>query len=200
MKGPLEKMLRYNQIIYRLFAFLSALFILGTTFSTAIVFADDKSLDTGNDIKDEMIFITSDKLISDNEAGYAEFIGNVRVVQGAAVITANKLKIYFNEGLDNNKNIIASEESIKKIVANGNVTINSDNRTMKTEHAVYTTATGIVVLSGANSKIIDGNNSISGSKITLFRDSGRMQVESDSGKRVEALIHSGKEGIKEGIK
>ncbi len=189
-------MLRYNQIIYRLFAFFSALFILGTTFSTAIVFADDKSLDTGNDIKDEMIFITSDKLISDNEAGYAEFIGNVRVVQGTAVITANKLKIYFNEGLDNNKNIVASEESIKKIVANGNVTIESDNRTMKTEHAVYTTATGIVVLLGANSKIIDGNNSISGSKITLFRDSGRIQVESGSDKRVEALIYSGKKGIK----
>ncbi len=196
MKVLLEKMLHYNQIIYRLFAFFTALFILGITFSTAIVFADDKSLDTSNDIKDEMIFITSDKLISDNEAGYAEFIGNVRAVQGTTVITANKLKIYYNEGLNNNKNIVASEESIKKIVANGNVTIESDNRTMKTEHAVYTTATGIVVLSGANSKIIDGNNSISGSKITLFRDSGRMQVESNSDKRVEALIHSGKEGIK----
>lgn len=189
-------MLRYNQIIYHLFAFFTALFILGTTFSTAIVFADDKSLDTGNDIKDEMIFITSDKLISDNEAGYAEFIGNVRAVQGTTVITANKLKIYYNEGLNNNKNIVASEESIKKIVANGNVTIESDNRTMKTEHAVYTTATGTVVLSGANSKIIDGNNSISGSKITLFRDSGRIQVESGSDKRVEALIYSGKKGIK----
>ena len=189
-------MLRYNQIIYRLFAFFTALFILGTTFSTAIVFADDKSLDTGNDIKDEMIFITSDKLISDNEAGCAEFIGNVRAVQGTTVITANKLKIYYNEGLNNNKNIVASEESIKKIVANGNVTIESDNRTMKTEHAVYTTATGIVVLSGANSKIIDGNNSISGSKITLFRDSGRIQVESGSDKRVEALIYSGEKGIK----
>ena len=196
MKGLLEKMLRYNQIIYRFFAFFTALFILGTTFSTAIVFADDKSLDTGNDIKDEMIFITSDKLISDNGAGYAEFIGNVRAVQGTTVITANKLKIYYNEGLNNNKNIVASEESIKKIVANGNVTIESDNRTMKTEHAVYTTATGIVVLSGANSKIIDGNNSISGSKITLFRNSGRIQVESGGDKRVEALIYSGKNGIK----
>ena len=196
MKGLLEKMLRYNQIIYRLFAFFTALFILGTTFSTAIVFADDKSLDTGNDIKDEMIFITSDKLISDNEAGYAEFIGNVRAVQGTTVITANKLKIYFNEGLNNNKNIVAGEESIKKLVANGNVTIESDTRTMKAEHAVYTTATGIVVLSGANSKIIDGNNSISGSKIILFRDSGRIQVESDSDKRVEALIYSGEKGIK----
>ncbi|MBW2608031.1 MAG: hypothetical protein JRD05_10395 [Deltaproteobacteria bacterium] len=196
MKGLLEKMLRYNQIIYRLFAFFTALFILGTTFSTAIVFADDKSLDTGNDIKDEMIFITSDKLISDNEAGCAEFIGNVRAVQETTVITADKLKIYYNEGLNNNKNIVASEESIKKIVANGNVTIESDNRTMKTEHAVYTTATGTVVLSGANSKIIDGNNSISGSKITLFRDSGRIQVESGSDKRVEALIYSGKKGIK----
>jgi len=196
LKVLLEKMLRYNQIIYRLFAFFTALFILGTTFSTAIVFADDKSLDTGNDIKDEMIFITSDKLISDNEAGYAEFIGNVRAVQGTTVITANKLKIYYNESLNNNKNIVASEESIKKIVANGNVTIESDNRTMKTEHAVYTTATGIVVLSGANSKIIDGNNSISGSKITLFRDSGRIQVESGSDKRVEALIYSGEKGIK----
>jgi len=196
LKELLEKMLRYNQIIYCLFAFFTAWFILGTTFNTAIVFADDKSLDTGNDIKDEMIFITSDKLISDNEAGYAEFIGNVRAVQGTTVITANKLKIYYKEGLNNNKNIVASEESIKKIVANGNVTIESDNRTMKTEHAVYTTATGTVVLSGANSKIIDGNNSISGSKITLFRDSGRIQVESGSDKRVEALIYSGKKGIK----
>jgi len=51
-------------------------------------------------------------------------------------------------------------------------------------------------LSGNNSKIVSGNNSISGEKITLYRTTGRINVESSGGKRVEAVFYSGEKGLK----
>jgi len=189
-------MLLYNKTIYRLLFIFAAVFLLGVTFNIAFIFADDKSVNANGDVKDKMISISSDKLLSNSEENYAEFIGNVKAIQGTSVITATRLKIYYNKGLSDNKDITASEESINKIVANGNVKIEFDNKTIETENAVYKTAKRVLVLSGANSKIISGNNSIAGSKITLYRDSGLIQVDSNSEKRVEALIYPGEKGIK----
>ena len=163
----------------------------------SFVYAEDKPnfTDTHKNKKNEKIHITADKLISDHEAKYAEFIGNVKATQRDTVITADKLKIFFKRGMDNKKNPLAGDESIKKIVANGNVQIKFDNRVAVTQQAVYITETRVLVLSGADSKVISGNNSISGEKITVYRTDGRIQVESGKGERVEAVLYTGEKGI-----
>ncbi len=97
--------------------------------------------------------------------------------------------------MDNKKNPLAGDESIKKIVANGNVQIKFDNRVAVTQQAVYITENRVLVLSGANSKVISGNNSISGEKITVYRTDGRIQVESGKEERVEAVLYPGEKGI-----
>jgi lipopolysaccharide export system protein LptA len=150
--------------------------------------------DTHNN-KNDKIHITADKLISDHEAKYTEFIGNVRAVQRDTVITADKLKIFFKRDMDNKKNPLAGDESIKKIVANGNVQIKFDNRVAVTQQAVYIIETRVLVLSGTDSKVISGNNSISGEKITVYRTDGRIQVESGKEERVEAVLYPGEKGI-----
>jgi lipopolysaccharide export system protein LptA len=163
----------------------------------SFVCAEDKPnfTDTHKNKKNEKLHITADKLISDHEAKYAEFIGNVMATQRDTVITADKLKIFFKRGMDNKKNPLAGDESIKKIVANGNVQIKFDNRVAVTQQAVYITETRVLVLSGADSKVISGNNSISGEKITVYRTDGRIQVESGKGERVEAVFYPGEKGI-----
>jgi lipopolysaccharide export system protein LptA len=152
--------------------------------------ADDISdnPDTKGRKNNEKIYITADKLISDNKAGYAEFIGNV--------ITAERIKIFFKKHLaDKNKPVIG-QESIHQIVANGNVKIKFDNRVAESQQAVYNTEKRMLVLSGANSKIISGNDTITGEKITFYRTDGRIAVEGGRKERVEAVFYAGEKGLK----
>lgn len=189
--------LRYNQSGNQILFFWITAFMLVAVLMNSFVYAEDKPnfTDTHKNKKNEKIHITADKLISDHEAKYAEFIGNVKATQRDTVITADKLKIFFKRDMDNKKNPLAGDESIKKIVANGNVQIKFDNRVAVTQQAVYITETRVLVLSGADSKIISGNNSISGEKITVYRTDGRIQVESGKGERVEAVLYPGEKGI-----
>jgi len=189
--------LRYNQSGNQILFFWITAFMFVAVLMNSFVYAEDKPnlTDTHKNKKYEKIHITADKLISDHEAKYAEFIGNVTATQRDTVITADKLKIFLKRDMDNKKPPLAGEESIKKIVADGNVQIKFDNRVAVTQQAVYITETRVLVLSGADSKVISGNNSISGEKITIYRTDGRIQVESDKGERVEAVFYPGEKGI-----
>ena len=154
--------LSYNQSGDQILFFWITAFMLVAVLMNSFIYAEDKPdfIDTHKDKKNEKIHITADKLISDNEAKYAEFIGNVRAAQRDTVITSDHLKIFFKRDIDNKKNPLASDESIKKIVANGNVQIKFDNRVAVTQQAVYITETRVLVLSGADSKVISGNDYI----------------------------------------
>ena len=173
-----------------------SLFVLTVTlviiagFMVSFVFAE------GEDLKEnKKIYITADKLIADSEAKCAEFIGNVRAVQEDTVITADRLKIFYKKVEDNNKNLTSDEGSIEKIISSGNVKINFDDKVAVAEHAVYTSETGVLVLTGPNSKVTSGTNFVSGEKITIYRAEDRMTVESGNEKRVEAVFYSKEKGM-----
>jgi len=193
------KILNSNQNLCRILLFFATAFMLLTgLIATPSGNAGEKQhdTDTRNLAKDQKIHITADKLISDNNTNYAEFIGNVRATQEETVITADKLKIFLKKNPQNKESPTVGTESINKIIASGNVKINFDNKVAVTPHAVYNTETEVLVLSGNNSRIISGNNSISGEKITLYRTTGRITVESSGEKRVEAVFYSGEKGLK----
>lgn len=160
-------------------------------------YADDQTSDvsTGDIEKKEKIHIIADKLVSDSEVNSFEFIGNVKATQGDTVITADRLKVFYTKDMNNEKNELAGKQSIEKIIARGNVTIQFDDKVAKTQQATYTTETGILVLLGPDSKIIRGKDSISGEKITFYRTDERIKVESGSENRVEAVFFSGGKGI-----
>ena len=155
--------------------------------------ANTSSTDRKND---EKIYITADKLISDNPNGYAEFIGNVRANQGETVITADRLKIFYKKNLAEETKPAIGQESIHQIVAKGNVKIKFDNRVAESQQAVYNTETSVLVLSGENSRIISGSDAISGEKITFYRTDGRIAVEGGDKERVEAVFFAGEKGLK----
>jgi lipopolysaccharide export system protein LptA len=142
----------------------------------------------------EPIRITSERLITDSKENSAEFSGHVQATQGNTVITANRLKIYYQSNGAGNPSV-AGAESLRKIIATGDVEIKFDNRVAVTQEAVYITDEKRLVLTGPNSKITSGKDFISGSKITFFRSDGRVQVESEEGHRVEAVIFPGEKGL-----
>jgi lipopolysaccharide export system protein LptA len=176
----------------------TVMLFLQTLLSPVAVFADDKMNNTGEKRGDtnEKIRITAERMVSDSEAMWAEFIGNVEVVQGNDIIKADSLKIFYQSGSEKDKDETPGRESIKEIVATGNVTIHFDDKLAVSHRAVYTAENRVLVLSGGDSKVTSGRDSISGEKITLYRADGRIVVEGGSKKPVEAVLFPGEKGIK----
>ena len=188
----------FNKHYFKALRYWAVLFLLIFCFLMHMAHADDTSRNPKNKSPggNGAIHITSDKLIAEKKAGYAEFIGHVKATQEESVITSDSLKIFYKKNTANKGSLSVSNESIHKIVAKGNVEIKFDNRVATAQEAVYNTETMVLVLSGNNSKIISENDSISGEKITFYRIDGRINVESGNKKRVEAVFYSGQKGIK----
>ena len=138
----------------------------------------------------EPIEITADKLVSNNQEKFAEFSGNVKANQGKFTINSDRLRIYYQGNLVNPEEKSSGEEKINNIVAQGNVKITAEQYYAETDKVEYNTESMTIVLTGENSKVTSGKNSITGSKITLYRKDGRIKVEGSSTKRIKAVFYS----------
>jgi len=168
--------------------------VIGAILTAWPGFAEEKAQEKTS--PKEKIHITSDKLISGGDQRYVEFIGDVKAIQGDSEILCDTLKIYYKKDSVKPDGTPASDEqSLKKIVATGNVRIKLDNKDAQTQEAVYLVEERIIILTGDNSKIVSGKDSIAGSRITLYRDDGRIKVDGNAEKRVEAIFFSGKQGL-----
>ena len=185
------RILRCNPIRCIKFSVLTAACLIGILLITWDGLADDKPSISANKNRNEKIFIKADKLISNIEDGWAQFTGNVIVKRGTQVLEADRLKIYYKKNSKNKKKPAPGKESIEKIVAKGSVKIKSDNFVAITHQAIYNKKTEVIVLSGPDSKVISGNNSITGSQIILYMDKERIKVTGSAPKRVEAVFDSG---------
>ena len=135
------------------------------------------------------IQVTADKLISNNEEQYAEFVGNVKANQGTLMITSDRLIIYFRGNLLKREKKNNEGERLKKIVATGNVKIETEQYSAQTDNLEYDTVNMTYKLTGDNSKISSGKNYVAGSIITLYQKDGRVKVESGENSRIKALFY-----------
>jgi lipopolysaccharide export system protein LptA len=139
----------------------------------------------------EPIKITSDTLEADNRNQTFLFKGNVKVIQGSTEITSERLKVWYKSDGGGQGTSPDGASRIRDIEAGGNVVILFDGRTAKSERALYSADKGTLTLLGENATIIDGKNTIRGSKITLYRTQDRITVEGDRPGRVEVDIFPG---------
>jgi lipopolysaccharide export system protein LptA len=173
--------------LLRVIAFAAAVLYAVTAFAAD----QSETKAAAKQTQDEPIQITADQLISDNNEQWAEFIGNVKAVQADWVITSDKLRIYYAGGLLNSEEKSnTSEQSLKKIVATGNVKIISEQYSADAEMAEYDTQSMTIILSGEDAKLFSGKNSITGSKIILYQKEGRVKVEGSKNKRIKAVFYS----------
>ena len=148
----------------------------------------DNSDSTANASEDE-IQIVADQLITNDAEKFAEFSGDVRASQGSFVITSDRLRIYYQSAAEGAENQGADHQSIKRIIASGNVRATTDRFTAKSDRAEYDMQTQVVIFTGENSSLKSDKNILSGSKITLDRKTGQMKVESPSQQRVKAIFY-----------
>ena len=139
----------------------------------------------------EPIKITSDTLEADNRNQTFLFKGNVKVIQGTTEITSERLKVWYKNDGGGQGAAPDGASRMRDIEAEGNVVILFDGRTAKSERALYSADKGTLTLLGENATIIDGKNTIRGSKITLYRTQDRITVEGDRPGRVEVDIFPG---------
>jgi len=164
--------------------YLTHSFIIMFLFSS-FAFAQEMNL-SKNQTK-EKIHVTADSLSSESNARVAEFKGNVKVTQGDFIINSDRLKIFYKESGEEKK--VGTTESIEKIIAIGNVKIESEEATAFSQQAEYDTNTMIMVLTGEDSRVLDKKNSVTGSRITFNRKDGLVKAEGDSKKRVKAVFY-----------
>jgi len=179
-------------MIGRIVPLLTIAFITTAALISGAAFAADKSKAEASDTEPENtpIIITAEQLDSDNKAKFAEFSGNVKATQADFVITSDKLRIYYKGELLNTEKKGNDEEVLKKIVATGNVKVTTDKYIAKTEKLEYDTASMTIILTGENSTVIDGKNSITGSKIIIYQKDGRVKVLGSKNKRIKAEFFS----------
>lgn len=146
------------------------------------------------------IHISSDELIARSKANYAEFSGNVHAVNEDVDITADNLKVFYEQASPSEAPAeaeggdITTGKTVREIVATGNVVIKFNQRTAVTDKAIYTRDTGKIVMTGADSKITGEGGYIAGEKITLHTVTEQVTVESGDSNRVEAVINSNPAG------
>jgi lipopolysaccharide export system protein LptA len=138
------------------------------------------------------IEITADMMMTDSQMHAAVFSGNVTATQGETRLTADSLKIIYKAG--GGAGAVAAND-IERLEASGHVRISFDNKLAVSNQAVYIIEERKLILEGPESKVISGQDEITGSKITFHRDDGRMTLESDDRSRVKAIIHSGQRGL-----
>ena len=168
--------------------------LVAVALMTGVALAADKSKTAapGKETEDQPILIKADQLISNNEEKWAEFIGNVKVTQADMVIDSDKLRIYYRgELLDTEEKSNEKQDTLKKIVATGNVHIKTSKYTAESENVEYDAVSMTITMIGDNSKVVSGKNSIAGSKIILYRKDNRIKVLGNQKKRVEATFFSG---------
>ncbi len=166
------------------------LIALSVVLTYAAGFAQDENATQKNESEGSPIRISADRLDSNPVEKYAEFIGNVKATQADYVITSQSLKIYYNGDLINRKKDSSDKDMLQKIVASGDVEVNSNQFTARTERLEYDFKAQKLELSGQNSTITVGKNSITGSKITYYRAEERFKVEGGTDKRVNAVFFS----------
>ena len=157
-------------------------------FSPATV-AGEPSLDNPKTTNDDQIQIEADTLVTNQAEKFAEFSGSVRASQGAFVINADRLRIYYQAASDNAAQRATGQQNIQQVIATGNVKLSNGKFTAETDRAEYDLETQILVLVGENSALKSNRNILTGSKIIVDRKTGQMSVESDPQKRVKAVFY-----------
>ena len=112
------------------------------------------------------IDIKSDALDLDYKGNVVTFRGHVHAVQADAILTSDTLTVTYGKDF----------HEIKEMVANNNVRMSQGTRWATGDHAVLDQAKHTVTLTGSP-VVHDGEDQVTGSKITVHLDTGKSEVE-----------------------
>jgi lipopolysaccharide export system protein LptA len=139
---------------------------------------------------DGPIEIESDKLEVRDRDNVAIFTGNVQLVQGKLLLKTVKMTVYYKNsggGTDN--------ASVDHMEAEGKVYIKQDDQVATGDQGTYDMGTGVLVLTGKEVVLTQGDNVVVGCKFVSNSKTGQSKLDGcgkggDSG-RIKMLLQPG---------
>lgn len=125
---------------------------------------------------DEPIDITGDRLEVENEV--ATFIGNVRAVQGPAILTAERLVADLDD-----------KGAFTKIHAVGTVRYSNGEEAITGARAVFDDVNRTVTIS-ENVVVTQGDQVMTGGELVYWIDTGRILFTAPAGKRIRGIFYA----------
>lgn len=135
----------------------------------------------------EKIQIAADRLVASQSHRMVTFSGHVKAVHGAVTISSDTLNVFYVDQ-KNTSDKGYPRDSIDRIVASGNVSIEMEGKTATCDQAVYQTATRSMTLTGKNTRIQSGDSYITGKTVTIYQDTGQITVDGNETDRVNAVF------------
>ncbi len=135
---------------------------------------------------DEPVQIESDKLEVRENEHIAIFTGNVAVVQGPTILKAGKLVVHYaNDG----GSATTGSAAIERLEVSEKVYVKSDQQVATGDNASFEMKTEILVLTGKQVVLSEGQNVATGCKLTVQMKSGEARLEScKNGNRVSIVV------------
>lgn len=159
----------------RYFAALAALAVLYQGYGSA--FAQDavESRLTGLRLNgDQPIEIESDKLEVLEQENKAIFTGNVAVTQGPTIMKSGSMIVYYAK---DGGSAATGSSNIERLEVDGKVYVKSDKQVATGDKGTFDMKTEVLVLSGSEVVLSEGNNVLRGCKLTVQMKSGQAQVD-----------------------
>ncbi|MDD4932257.1 MAG: LptA/OstA family protein [Methylacidiphilaceae bacterium] len=113
--------------------------------------------------------VTSNTFRLDMNIHQGFFNGNVIMVTNSLRLRSNEMTVFFDE----------TGSQVKRMIARGDAVLEQPKRTGKSSQMEYIVAENKLIMTG-NPEVIDDQNHVTGTVITLFRDTDQMQVDGHS--------------------
>ncbi|MGH1354153.1 MAG: lipopolysaccharide transport periplasmic protein LptA [Thalassovita sp.] len=127
--------------------------------------AEGVAFGTSRDTADQPVQVQADSLSVNQKDGQATFLGNVAISQGEMLLSADKVFVTYHEDGD----------GIQSLQASGGVTLVNGPDAAEAQQADYDIDRATVILTGGV-LMTQGQNVISGEKVTINLDTGTAQV------------------------
>jgi lipopolysaccharide export system protein LptA len=141
---------------------------------------------------DKPIQIESDHLEVRENEGLAIFSGNVAVVQGPMLLRSGKMTVYYDK---ESGSAATGSANIDRLVVENKVYVKSETQVATADQGSFDMKSELLVLSGQEVVLSEGDNVIVGCKLTVQMASGLANLEgcggASGGGRVKMLLKPG---------
>jgi lipopolysaccharide export system protein LptA len=183
--------------------FSIAALLMAGALSTGFAQESQSRMTSLNLSNDEPISIESDKLeVRDNDR-MAIFTGNVTVQQGPTLMKAGKMTVYYvgqqmggeRPATPQPASATPGSADIERIEVDGKVYVKSETQVATGDRATFDMRTEMLVLSGKEVVLTEGENVIVGCKLSVQMKTGQAQLDgcggTERGGRVKMLLQPG---------
>lgn len=166
---------------------------LALTLLAPAALAQDNGRMTGLKLDgDKPIQIESDHLEVRENDGIAIFTGNVAVVQGPMLMRSGKMTVYYDK---QSGSAATGSADIDRLIVENKVYVKSEGQVATADQGSFDMKSELLVLSGKEVVLSEGDNVIVGCKLTVQMASGLAHLEgcggASGGGRVKMLLKPG---------